>query len=117
MGQEAAPARGAPPDGTGCGPDGEPGGGRGAEGFILLTVADDGCGMPPERLQALRSSLENPGESTGIGLSNIVNRLRLFYGKDYVICVDSAEGEGTVIRIRMPDHIPGENQAEGEKLL
>ena len=49
--------------------------------------------------------IDNPGDSASIGLSNIVQRLRLFYDDDYQITVDSEEGKGTRIVISLPDHI------------
>ena len=58
-----------------------------------------------ETLSKYREEISNPRESTGIGLSNIVQRLRLFYGDDYTITADSVLGEGTVIRISVPDHM------------
>lgn len=72
---------------------------------LQLTVTDDGCGMDEETLGKLREIIENPKESKGIGISNIVQRLRLFYGDDYTMSADSIEDEGTVIRISVPDHI------------
>lgn len=72
---------------------------------LELTVTDNGCGMDEETLEKLREIIVNPQESKGIGISNIVQRLRLFYGDDYWMNVDSTEDEGTVISISVPDHI------------
>lgn len=72
---------------------------------IEITVEDDGVGMDEDTLEAVREMIEEPGESASIGLSNIVQRLRLFYDDDYSITVDSMEGEGTRIVISLPDHI------------
>ena len=75
------------------------------DGRIEIEVKDDGVGMDEDTLEAVREMIENPGESASIGLSNIVQRLRLFYDDDYTITVDSEEGEGTSIVISLPDHI------------
>lgn len=72
---------------------------------IEITVEDDGVGMDEDTLEAVREMIENPGDSASIGLSNIVQRLRLFYDDDYSITVDSTEGKGTRIVISLPDHI------------
>ncbi|MBR2540436.1 MAG: histidine kinase [Mogibacterium sp.] len=72
---------------------------------IEITVEDDGVGMDEDTLEAVREMIEEPGESASIGLSNIVQRLRLFYEDDYSITVDSTEGVGTRIVISLPDHI------------
>ncbi|MCR4678911.1 MAG: sensor histidine kinase [Lachnospiraceae bacterium] len=70
-----------------------------------MTVTDNGCGMDAETLENYRDEINNPRESGGIGLSNIVQRLRLFYGDDYTITADSEIDKGTVIRISVPDHM------------
>lgn len=72
---------------------------------LELTVKDDGCGMDEETLEKLRNMIENPRENSGIGLSNIVQRLKLFYGDDYSMTVDSEMDEGAEIHISVPDHI------------
>ena len=85
-----------------------------AGGRIEIEIEDDGCGMDEETLEGVRYQLQNPGESASIGLSNIVQRLRLFYGHDYTISIDSKTGEGTRIGISIPDHIKdsGERNAD-----
>ena len=70
-----------------------------------MTVSDNGCGMDAETLENYRNEINNPRESGGIGLSNIVQRLKLFYGDDYTITADSEIDKGTVIRISVPDHM------------
>ena len=47
---------------------------------ILLIVADDGIGMEPEQVAAL---LQNePSDRTGIGVKNVNDRLRIYFGAD-----------------------------------
>ncbi|MBR0399668.1 MAG: histidine kinase [Mogibacterium sp.] len=75
------------------------------DGRIEITVEDNGVGMDEDTLEAVREMIEEPGDSASIGLSNIVQRLRLFYDEDYSITVDSTQGKGTVILISLPDHI------------
>ena len=72
---------------------------------LELTVKDNGSGMDEETLAEFRENIENPHDSNGIGISNIVQRLRLFYGEDYEMVVESEVGKGTLIRISVPDHI------------
>ena len=72
---------------------------------IEIVVEDNGVGMDEDTLEAVREMIDNPGDSASIGLSNIVQRLRLFYDDDYQITVDSEEGKGTRIVISLPDHI------------
>ena len=72
---------------------------------LEITVQDDGTGMDEETLAKLREDILNPTENKGVGLSNIVQRLRLFYGEEYIMSVYSEVGKGTVIKISVPDHI------------
>lgn len=72
---------------------------------IEIAVEDNGVGMDEDTLEAVREMIKDPGESASIGLSNIVQRLRLFYDDEYTVTVDSIEGEGTSIVISLPDHI------------
>ena len=72
---------------------------------LEITVQDDGTGMDEETLAKLRKDILAPTENKGVGLSNIVQRLRLFYGEEYIMSVYSEVGKGTVIKISVPDHI------------
>ena len=77
---------------------------------IVFTVRDDGAGMPPDKLEALRAAIRQlPEESNlaketsgGYGLPNINGRVRVYFGEQYGMSVDSREMEGTVVTIRIP---------------
>ncbi|MCR5343732.1 MAG: sensor histidine kinase [Butyrivibrio sp.] len=72
--------------------------------YIQLTVKDDGIGMSQERLQKIRESLamEKPEDNTIYGLYNINERIKLSFGEEYGIGIDSTEGVGTIVNIRLP---------------
>lgn len=72
---------------------------------LEITVTDDGCGMDEATVEMLREMIKDPSENSGIGLSNIVQRLRLFYGEDYTMTVESEMDEGAEIHISVPDRI------------
>lgn len=78
---------------------------KGVDGRLRMTVEDNGLGMDEETLDKVREDIRNPHENTGIGLANIIQRLRLFYGDDYTIKVRSHLDKGTVIWISVPDHM------------
>jgi sensor histidine kinase YesM len=42
----------------------------------------------------------------GIGLSNVRERLRVLYGADFRLEIESRPGEGTIIRIEVPELVP-----------
>ena len=62
--------------------------------------------MEKEKVDQLTKSLENNStESKGIGLANIYQRLKLFYGDDIVFEIKSKPGEGTRVMIVLSDHV------------
>ena len=64
---------------------------------LIIEVEDDGVGM---RGAALEESSSRSG--MGIGMANISERLQVLYGDTARMTVDSHEGKGTLIRIRLP---------------
>ena len=74
---------------------------------IQLAISDNGNGIEPEKLEALRAWLDNhdnriASSENGIGLSNVNDRLKLKYGNFYGIEIESEAGAGTRIYIRIP---------------
>lgn len=73
---------------------------------ILLTVEDDGVGMPEEvRRNLLNENLRKAndnGKHTHIGILNVHKRIRLYFGSNYGLSIHSEEGVGTVVTIRIP---------------
>lgn len=66
---------------------------------ILITISDNGCGMDQAKIQA---ALHSSG-SSGYGIYNVNQRLRLFYGEDYGVEILSEIGCGTQVHIRIRD--------------
>ena len=77
--------------------------GRVKDESIVLTVEDNGLGISPEQLEQVRSDLdaESRADNTGYGLKNINDRIRIFYGPEYGISIQSKPGSGTVITMRI----------------
>ncbi len=70
---------------------------------IILSVADDGKGIPAKRLAEVRKALQGePSKCRRIGLKNINRRIKLFYGDGYGVEIKSTESVGTVTSIRIP---------------
>lgn len=72
---------------------------------LTLSVHDNGAGVPPERLALIQKQLGEPGgvdTKVGFGLFYIAERIALCYGKEYGVTIESAEGEGTTVTIRIP---------------
>ena len=73
-------------------------------GVIVVTIEDDGVGMDYYQLGKLRYAI-NSGEAAEkghIGVSNVNQRLKLQYGEQFGVTVDSTLGKGTKITILMP---------------
>ncbi|MGO4107676.1 sensor histidine kinase [Paenibacillus sp. YAF4_2] len=74
------------------------------EHHMEITVTDNGVGMEPERLEQLRSTLRSKDRTANqhIGIKNVHDRIRLHYGEEYGIEINSWLGSGTVVRLRLP---------------
>jgi two-component system LytT family sensor kinase len=63
---------------------------------LILSVEDDGEGIPEETMEDLF------GASSGIGVSNVKERLDVLFGEHYRMSVDSRLGQGTRTEIEIP---------------
>ena len=72
----------------------------------MLTVSDDGSGIAPEELAQIRERLQREHSVSEpvhhVGMQNVHERLRLIYGKEYGLSIDSTLGQGTTIKIMIP---------------
>ncbi|MGN0506322.1 MAG: sensor histidine kinase [Lachnospiraceae bacterium] len=74
---------------------------REEEGDLILSVSDNGCGIPPEILEQLNNSGRRlPGQH--LGLFNVSSIIRLHFGEKYGISAEAEPGNGSVIRLRLP---------------
>jgi two-component system sensor histidine kinase YesM len=71
------------------------------EGIITLQIRDNGIGMQPEQLENLLTD-SNSTNTTGYGVRNINERIKLYYGVQYGLEYNSVYGEGTTVIIRIP---------------
>lgn len=71
---------------------------------LILTVKDDGIGIAKERLAELQRQLEeeNADTSEHVGILNTNARIRLYYGKEYGITIESCPEDGTTVILRLP---------------
>lgn len=72
--------------------------------WLHIDISDNGSGMSPATLQALRRKLETPhlNPNKNIGLYNINQRIKLCYGAQYGILIDSVQGKGTKVSLILP---------------
>ncbi|MGF7035421.1 nitrogen fixation/metabolism regulation signal transduction histidine kinase [Paenibacillus mucilaginosus] len=71
---------------------------------VSITVADNGAGMSEEVRQCLLrlEGVPEPKQSTGLGTRNVFKRLALYYGRDDLVTIESAPGQGTRITLHIP---------------
>ncbi len=69
------------------------------EGRLQILVEDDGVGIPEAKLATLFEG--------GIGVNNVNERLKVLFGTDYRMWIDSRVGEGTSTGIELPEQTSG----------
>lgn len=68
------------------------------DGRLHIEIEDNGVGISEEKLPHVYVE--------GIGLSNVRERLRVLYGADFNLEIESREGRGTTIKIDVPQLVP-----------
>jgi len=68
------------------------------DGRLHIEIEDNGVGISEEKLPHVYVE--------GIGLSNVRERLRVLYGADFNLDIGSREGQGTKIKIDVPQLVP-----------
>ena len=69
-------------------------------GDILITVSDNGVGMTEE--QCRRVLEKGRSDSGGIGVKNVNDRLKIYFGPPYGLTLTSVPDEGTTVTVRIP---------------
>ena len=70
---------------------------------LTVTVADNGVGMSADALALLRESLDNENyDRAHIGVANVYQRIRLYYGAPWGLTIQSALGQGTEMTVHLP---------------
>lgn len=78
---------------------------------VQIEIEDDGEGMTKGKASQLLEGAQalSEGHSTGLGFTNVVKRLKLFYGQAQLVRVESSLGKGTKITLTIPKQ-KGEEQ-------
>ena len=77
--------------------------GRLEDGNVILSVTDNGIGMSEEQVALiLTDSSRMHKRGSGVGLVNVNNRIRLLFGGEYGLTVESEPDEGTTVTVRIP---------------
>lgn len=68
--------------------------------FLDFTVSDNGVGMTKTQAALILSKSSN-----GYGVSNVNERIKLYYGEEYAVKIDSTPGVGTKIMLHFPKRV------------
>ncbi|MBR6080515.1 MAG: sensor histidine kinase [Treponema sp.] len=75
------------------------------DGSLLIRIRDNGCGMSEQKLEQLRSRLATGTVekfTTSIGMVNVNQRIKLYYGEKYGLEIESRINEGTEVVMKIP---------------
>ncbi|WP_245595948.1 sensor histidine kinase [Paenibacillus taiwanensis] len=85
-------------------------------GFLMLSVQDNGSGIQGDRLHMIEQALHEiaaevsplsylKASDIGLyGLRNVCSRMKMYYGKEARLICTSAWGEGTTVTMMLPVH-------------
>jgi two-component system sensor histidine kinase YesM len=74
-----------------------------SEGDLLkFDIQDNGYGMLPSKVQELAESFKSDDSHQGVGLKNVYQRIRIYYGEKANIVIHSEEDVGTKVTIILP---------------
>ena len=77
--------------------------GRLKDGRVILSVSDNGIGMSREECRfLLTDSSRAEKHGSGVGLVNVNNRIRILFGPEFGLTVESEPDEGTTVSICIP---------------
>ncbi|MBN1440357.1 MAG: sensor histidine kinase [Anaerolineales bacterium] len=83
---------------------------------VVFEVEDDGIGFTPAKLAQVREELAaDTGDirmESGFGIGNVNKRIKLYYGKQYGLTIESEFGAGTRVRLVIPT-VPDDQLAGG----
>ena len=77
---------------------------------IVFSVQDNGVGMSEEQIEAIMQ--HGPTDRTGIGIKNVNDRLKIYFGRNYGLHITSEPDVGTCVEIRMPKIREGDYEAK-----
>ena len=75
-----------------------------SEGALLITVSDDGVGLDEKELARMTAQFGEREYQSGrsIGILNVLNRIKINFGEEYGLTVESEPGIGTSVTMRLP---------------
>ncbi|MCL2286522.1 MAG: sensor histidine kinase [Firmicutes bacterium] len=72
--------------------------GKKMEDGVYISIADNGVGMTDEQ----KDEKSRVPKFSGIGIGNVNQRIKLNFGEEYGLKIESVQGKGTVVRLHLP---------------
>jgi two-component system sensor histidine kinase YesM len=72
------------------------------EDMLVLEVEDDGYGIPDDEIEVLYQQVKYGQLSKSVGLRNVYQRLKIYYGDTFEFVIDSELDEKTIFRLVVP---------------
>ena len=72
------------------------------DNYIILKIKDNGYGISEDKLEQIYKSFHDDSIHQGVGLKNVYQRIKIYYGEEADIKIDSLFDEGTIISIYIP---------------
>ncbi len=73
------------------------------EGRLEFIIRDNGAGIAVEKLAEIKEQLSGLRTGKSIGLLNVHERIRLYFGSNCGLDIESEKGHGTTVRVTLPD--------------
>ncbi len=73
------------------------------DGCTVFSVSDNGYGIKPEVLRSILDKEPSGEPVSGVGLKNVNERIKLYYGNEYGIKIVSELDVGTIVYVRIPN--------------
>lgn len=71
--------------------------------WLQIEIADNGCGIRDDIVQEMNSGLfRQTKDKNHIGMENAITRIRMYYGEDAKVLIESKLGQGTTVHIQIP---------------
>ena len=80
---------------------------RDGDNQVLLEVQDNGVGFTPYRLAQIQAAIAEESDEivvpeSGFGLKNVNKRIKLYYGRQYGVSIESQYRSGSKVTVRIP---------------
>lgn len=84
-------------------------------GYLIVEISDNGVGITKEKLDYINGKLNNYQDNSkkSIGISNVNDRIKMFYGEEYGLYILSSLDIGTKVIILLPSKKGEKNHVEG----